>query len=250
MLFSYDHIAYIACYQTPQLHRHFAKHIMISLGGALEGRIEGDIVTCEGIGIQSGAEHTVCSRKGELLLYLYDETCDAAELLNERYLKGREYAVLEPELCEKIRTLVKTQTLTGETDRLIIQELHLAARKDTDAHGKYDDRITEVLDYIHASESLQVGSIIKELCSVACLSESRLSHLFRENMGISLAGYLTFVKVAKTYEYVLLGESITEAAIHAGFSSSAHFAAVNKKNFGISARELENTFPFVQIAEN
>lgn len=52
------------------------------------------------------------------------------------------------------------------------------------------------------------------------------------------ASYIMFSKLAKAYGYIRSGENITQASVHAGFSSSSHFASVNKKLFGISVKEL------------
>ena len=45
------------------------------------------------------------------------------------------------------------------------------------------------------------------------------------------------------------GKGITEASIDAGFSSSAHFAEVNKRLFGLSASVIRKDLDFRKIAE-
>ena len=105
-----------------------------------------------------------------------------------------------------------------------------------------------VLKMIDISETIDAG-IMESLCQCVYLSESRLSHLFREQVGISVAGYVLFSRLSKVYDYILAGENITQAAIHAGFSSSAHFAAVNKRQFGLSAKEIGDVSNIFRIAE-
>ncbi len=105
-----------------------------------------------------------------------------------------------------------------------------------------------MLDMIEGSETLEAG-IMGDLCGIAFLSESRLSHLFRKQVGISIASYIMFSKLIKAYKYMLLGENITQAAIHSGFSSSSHFATVNKKLFGISTKELGSIQDIFKSAE-
>ena len=53
----------------------------------------------------------------------------------------------------------------------------------------------------------------------------------------------------KTYAEIINGKSITEASIEAGFSSSAHFAEINKKLFGLSASVIKKDLNFNKIAE-
>ena len=73
------------------------------------------------------------------------------------------------------------------------------------------------------------------------LSKSRVSHIFKENIGISIKRYLVLEKMKKCYEYFKTTGSITNASINAGFYSSSHFATTCKKMFGISFSELEKS---------
>ncbi|NQX46577.1 helix-turn-helix transcriptional regulator [Paenibacillus tritici] len=54
------------------------------------------------------------------------------------------------------------------------------------------------------------------------LSNSRLSHLFKENTGISLSGYMVLHKLQKATYLIFEGLSITDAAMAAGFDSPSH----------------------------
>ena len=248
MQYFFDHIFFKAFYPSPNMHKHFAKHMIFALDGCLHCKINQDECTCRGIVIQSNCMHTVLSDKTPMLVYLFDETCKRAECLNELYLKGADYAVLSDALCDKVCTAVhekpnkKKNGIRGEencerqpcTDEKILKICGL----ERSGILEYDKRIRRVLDIIDTSECLEAG-IMSALCKEAFLSESGLSHLFRAQVGISIASYLVFAKLSKTYRYVLSGESVTDAAVHAGFSSASHFAAVNKKLFGLSITELD-----------
>lgn len=244
MQYFFDHIFFKAFYPAPSMHRHFAKHMIFALDGLLHCKINGDECTCRGIVIQSNCMHTVLSDKMPMLVYLFDETCKRAECLNELYLKGADYAVLSDTLCGKVCAVLDEKTNVAQadekcgirpgTDEKILKICGL----EREGVLEYDKRIRRVLDIIDTSESLEAG-IMSALCKEAFLSESGLSHLFRKQVGISIASYLVFAKLSKTYRYVLAGESVTDAAVRAGFSSASHFAAVNKKLFGLSITELD-----------
>ena len=100
-----------------------------------------------------------------------------------------------------------------------------------------DERIQNVMTYLKTSDSIS-GDIIKRLCEEACLSESRLSHLFKEQMGIALGRYLVLEKMKKGYLHYRRTGNITDAALNAGFDSPSHFAATCKRMFGISFSEF------------
>ncbi|WP_216857302.1 helix-turn-helix domain-containing protein [Paenibacillus tritici] len=49
-----------------------------------------------------------------------------------------------------------------------------------------------------------------------------MSHLFKENTGISLSGYMVLHKLQKATYLIFEGLSITDAAMAAGFDSPSH----------------------------
>ena len=229
MQFSFDHIFFNATYRTPDVHSHFAKHIIFARQGELECFVDGNKFNCRGVVIQSNVSHTVNVQSTLMTVYLFDETCNRSKQIDDIYLHGKKYAVITDELCNAVCKVLNE----SDADEKVLKMLEL----DSCGAANYDERIADVLSFIENSETLETG-IMDKLCGVACLSESRLSHLFKEQVGISVAGYLLLTKLAKTYGYLSNGANITDAAIKAGFASSSHFAAVNKKHFGISASDF------------
>ena len=70
------------------------------------------------------------------------------------------------------------------------------------------------------------------------LSESRLTHLFKENVGISLKSYILIRRLEQAYRFVNSGGKVTQAAMESGFASSAHLAYTCKTLTGISITEV------------
>ena len=56
------------------------------------------------------------------------------------------------------------------------------------------------------------------------LSESRLVKLFKQEIGIPITRYRLRYRVAVGAIYLAQGHSVTEAALAAGFASTAHFS--------------------------
>lgn len=232
MLFSLDHIFFVAEYPEPSVHRHFAKHIIFSAESLLRCTVNEEIFDCKGVIIQSNAAHTVKSKDAKMFVFLVDETCNLAKEIDRLYLHGQSYCMIDEFICDAVIAILTAKGLTLETD---IETLNMLGLQNGGAR-EYDDRIQIVIDEI--SSDVLYTLDVKSLARHTCLSESRLSHLFREQVGITLSGYLVLVKMARAYQHLSDGADITSAAMNAGFSSSAHFAAVVKKNFGISTREV------------
>ena len=108
-----------------------------------------------------------------------------------------------------------------------------------------DERIQTAMEYICAmiSEKITCRSVADRVC----LSQSRFSHLFKKQVGMTFAAYLIYQRIMYVYSKILCGESITTAALEAGFSSSAHFADVNRRVFGISASAITQNCIFWKI---
>ncbi|MBR5590704.1 MAG: helix-turn-helix transcriptional regulator, partial [Anaerotignum sp.] len=87
----------------------------------------------------------------------------------------------------------------------------------------------------------------RDVAEAVFLSESRFSHLFKEQVGMTFSAYLIYQRIMKVYTQVLDGKSITEAALAAGFSGSSHFADVNRRVFGLSARNITEDMIFKKV---
>ncbi|WP_434282382.1 helix-turn-helix domain-containing protein [Clostridium botulinum] len=111
---------------------------------------------------------------------------------------------------------------------------------DNSYNQRYEERVEEILYYISGLKTIK-HSIVDDLSNHIYVSKSRLSHLFREQTGMTLHSYLAFEKLRKTYKYFCEGMNITESCILAGFDSSSHCASTCKRMFGISLRDVYKT---------
>jgi len=168
-----------------------------------------------------------------MLVMVIDETSEFSHLLEQDYLKGKPYHILDEAKAAAISRLCANQK---NIEQLDAEVLSLCAPRAVGSTVS-DQRIVDVLRVIKESES--VGeSMLSDLCNIACLSRSRLSHLFREQVRTSLASYFVIAKMEKACRYVIRGENLTTAAIHAGFNSPSHFSATCKRLFGISLSDF------------
>lgn len=92
-----------------------------------------------------------------------------------------------------------------------------------------DPRIMECIKLIKNSNPINLS----ELSSTLSLSQSRLSHLFKEETSITLKQYVQHRKMVKAIDGIHKDLSLTEAAYYGGFSDQPHFNNVFKKMFGI-----------------
>ena len=104
-----------------------------------------------------------------------------------------------------------------------------------------DDRVNKSLDYLNQSSS-EYKTLMTELKSLTNLSDSRLSHLFKEELGISIKKYFVWSKLKRAFEKVLYdNKNMYEASIELGFYDQAHLSKAFKQMLGISPSDVYNS---------
>lgn len=234
ILFEYNHILMRAEYKSPDIHKHLASHLVFGLNGELSCVVRDKIFQCSGVFIASDVEHTIYAESGDMLVFLFDPTSDMANDIDAQYLKGKDYALIDATMVQKLRDIWSAHGSNLKTaDEALLAECQIASGSITIA----DNRIQKVISCLGERDTIP-EDIMESLCRTVCLSESRLSHLFKEQVGIALNRYIVLDKMKKTYLHYTRSGNITEAALAAGFYSSSHFAATCKKMFGLSFSEI------------
>ncbi|NRB52570.1 MAG: AraC family transcriptional regulator [Saprospiraceae bacterium] len=104
-----------------------------------------------------------------------------------------------------------------------------------------DPRVQLCLDYFQKKE-IRYTDMMKALQVQTHLSESRLSHLFKKEMGLSLKKYLVWSRLRETIQYVLSEEvNLYEAGLRSGFFDQAHLSKAFKQMLGLSPSTVYNS---------
>lgn len=105
----------------------------------------------------------------------------------------------------------------------------------------YSSRILNCLDYLN-SASVDYPEMMKVLQGRVHLSESRLSHLFKEEVGISIKRYLVWSRLKRTaYTFINEDRTLYEAALEAGFYDQAHMSNAFKQLLGLRPSAVYNS---------
>lgn len=73
---------------------------------------------------------------------------------------------------------------------------------------------------------------LRDLAAAVHLSESRLSHLFAQDLGITFRAYVRWLRLLRATAAVAQGRSLTDAAHLAGFTDSSHLTRTCRRTFG------------------
>lgn len=229
-------------------HGHSFVQVTISLEGEFEMDVEGQSVSCSGIIINSNVVHRLKGAGQPLLLLLMDSTSDMAASF-KRSIGDQKYDVLPPGKMKTVQEFVQKEYPHIEnTDSYLSflgQLMQLLDVEHVNA-AIVDPRISEFIQLVkNCTDSEHSVSLYARKMG---LSNSRLSHLFKENTGISLSGYMLLHKLQKAIYFIFKGLSITDAAMAAGFDSPSHLAATSKRLLGMTAKDIRKDSVFLQVS--
>jgi AraC family transcriptional regulator len=105
------------------------------------------------------------------------------------------------------------------------------------AHDRFDPRIGGTLDWLAANPGAHPDGAT--LAARVHLSESRFTHLFRQQTGLPLARYHLWTRLLAGVEAVAGGDNMTNAAHRAGFSDLAHMSRTFRATFGVMPSQLQ-----------
>lgn len=234
-----NHILIRADYADPAEHCHMAAHIIISLGRKMSALCDGKRLQCRGMMIPSGVTHCIDTHACGTLVFLFDSTTNAAAGITE-------VQVIPDSECEMICNLYFEYERMGSTQAYLSFEKYLREHLSLDMNCRVTDgRILAAMKMIQSKTGCLLSC--SEVARSVFLSPGRFSHLFRQQAGMTFAAYLIFQRILKVYNRIVAGNTITEAALEAGFSSSAHFADVNRRVFGLNAGSITRNMTFVKI---
>jgi len=187
--------------------------------------------------VDKDSSHKIKETNGWVAIILVDPEWEYINHIRNTYLNGQ--AVKKIQVNNDIDLKIKTKMLIGEKSKSEAEEVFYEVLKPIQKDRHYaplDDRIGKVIEHIKANDHDDIN--VKVLASMVFLSESRLQHLFKEQVGIPLKSYILWRKVLSAVSFINEGKSFTDAAHMAGFSDSAHLSRTFKDTFGVSLSEV------------
>ena len=105
---------------------------------------------------------------------------------------------------------------------------------------RQDPRIELVLDFLNANLHRRIR--LRELAEAAKLSPSRLSHLFKTEMGLSPGEYLMRLRMRKASNLLASSRlSVKQIMAMAGYDNKSLFVRHFRRSFGLAPSEYRKT---------
>lgn len=238
-----DNIAFIGDQVNSTEHSHCLLQVFLSLDTPLQVTVENEKLCGNCIIVNKNIRHRfLCENKMQMSILIEPSSRFAKELVKK--INGSFFI-----FSHKMKNIQQKAVALLDTDdklqyRNFIQDFaeSFGIKREPQA---LDKRIVELLELLQNCNCYD--HTISNFAQRIYLSPSRLSHLFREQIGVPLKSYILFHQLEKAYQALSNGTTITDASLFAGFDSPSHFAATVKKWMGMSVSASIKDSEFLKV---
>lgn len=189
--------------------------------------------------IEAGHTHQLDSN-GSIQLFIYlDRNTRYAKQLSAKYLAHDPINNLHHSDIRKLsHDFFKRLLVTSDCESLlggchtILQHLI-----DIEAPAKVDQRIQRAVSFIANAHERTFR--VKDVANHVHLSESRLRHLFKAQVGQPIQNFILWMKVVDSLNLVLKGKPLTQCAYDVGFWDGAHMNRSYRELLGVAPSEVK-----------
>lgn len=246
------HFLFMGRCPATTMHAHYALQVIVNREGLFHLRTDGCLIECGGVIVGSGCPHQLSSPSNahSWIHMVIDHESDVAKAIARQHLGDGKVKILDGDLLKRLRGCIDIPgnylgscVQAGEVYGKLVTEL--GGYSEHGEHG-IDPRIKTAMDLLRG-KYLARKVAVADLARHACLSESRLRHLFSEQVGIPLRRHILWVRLMAAVQFAVQGESLTQAAHSAGFADSAHLCRTFRRMYGITLSDLVKNSRFVQV---
>jgi len=191
--------------------------------------------------IGSDVAHSVSAEGPVVHFYVAPESATGVRLAV--HLGAAPLVELPPERAERMARLAREVLADERRLPTLVQPLVALALPDGAAPAPVDERVRRTLASIRHDHD---APGLDELARRVGLSPDRLRHLVREEVGVPLRRYRRWSRLLHALDLLRSGESVTAAAVEAGFADAAHLSRVFREAFTFSPSGYVRGSRFVQ----
>ena len=165
--------------------------------------------------------------------------CPACRWLRDKVLAGREWLDVSDQLDAQS---IADASPAGATDCSAIHRAsdRLLARffPGVESASAIDPRVQQAAAWLR--RVVPARADMRRLGAECKLSPGRLTHLFTQELGVSIRTYLLWVKMCKAIELLARNQSVADVAAAIGFADSAHLCRVLRTYYSAAPSFIAN----------
>jgi AraC-like DNA-binding protein len=237
LIYFWDHrTVYIGRLPDIDEHRLASAALVISLGDPFRIRNQslGLDEACHSVLIPPGFSHeTLYDGTPVAVISLEPESNDfaiAKQLMQYRLaecffgLKNEQKAIAD------MSTIYQSQLAAADSSHLVNSILYVD-EPDMLEPKPIDKRIRRAMEIMR--EDPAQSHSLESLAEQVHLSATRFTHLFKDETGVPIRRYRQWLRFRQAIQQITTGETMTVAAMQAGFTDSAHFSRAFRSMFGM-----------------
>lgn len=238
-----DRILHISHYPDIGIHRLGGAAFLVCLDGEMAmSEVENDAWrTCRTALVPPGCAHrTRFGGNNTAIIHIEPESIDYANL--SACMPNGEWSIMydhidEDKLIDQVTYISQQRPNLNDTHSMM-QKVIYGDGYDYEGEDKIDARIARIVQKIkdNPAASYPMADLAEEIE----LSPTRFIHLFKEQTGVPIRRFRQWLRMKMVIRCVAHGKSLTEAALEAGFTDSAHFSRAFKNMFGITPSSVFN----------
>ncbi|MCE7992981.1 MAG: helix-turn-helix transcriptional regulator [Roseivirga sp.] len=177
---------------------------------------------------------------GSIQLFIYlDKDSDYAKRLCEKYLSSRGIADLQQSDIRKLSTDFFKKLLVQSDCKVLMEGCQTIFNRLIGSRemSSVDERIAKAVAFISGAQHRQFK--VADVAEHVCLSESRLRHLFKEQVGQPIQNFIMWMKVVDSLNMILQGKQLAQSAIDAGFWDGSHMNRSYKELIGLPPGQVK-----------
>jgi AraC-like DNA-binding protein len=220
-------------------HAHSALQLSIGLDGDPRVQLDGTWHHGRGVLIDSGILHAFDCAGAMTAIGWIEAESHAGRRLREAVLAGRPHATLGGGESERLAHAISAAQAADDSCERAHARWRDSLRAlvpDLPDEPEVDERIRAVFEHLRRAPS--PPPTVAALAGLVHLSESRLQHLFREQVGVPIRRYLLWHRYLTAMSHLADGATATAAAHAAGFADSAHFTRTAKSMNGFTPTKM------------
>lgn len=226
-----------------ELHEHYSASLLLSGGKPFRFRTGfTDWIQSKAIFVRPNVEQQLETPNEDIFIFHFDP--DSVRIQGPILDFDSEYLELKPEIYAKIIKFL-TPPSTSEEAILLWKKILDELDPNRNFRKQRDSRIERVVQKI--ARSMPENLPLEELTLSTGLSESRLMHLFKEEVGIPMRKYVQWLRIKTCVFALSKGNSLTVAAHEAGFADQAHMSRTFREMFGLKPSLFLKNSSSVQV---
>jgi AraC-like DNA-binding protein len=217
-------------------HQHHALEIFIGLEGPVKLISRQSVHRGQILLMDANTLHRVPGPADRKVILIFDPESVVAASLKERFLMTTAIVDLSDQIDAP--SIIKFLLETGSDLPIPAMYRHVITqlRVTEQPVATPDERIRNVQLYLRSLNTKKAS--LADIAEQVHLSEGRLVHLFKEQVGIPLRRYQLWLRLIDSITYILQGYSLTASAHQAGFSDYAHLSRTFAQMFGYSLADI------------